>query len=46
MSTPESRENRHGGCVRAAHLDGERCLDLVTRCGGFNHGERRIHSDV
>jgi hypothetical protein len=46
MSSPESRENRHGGCVRAGHLDGERSLDLVARCGGINHGKRRIQSDL
>jgi hypothetical protein len=46
MSSSESRENRHGGCVRAGHLDRERSLELVAWCGGFNHGERRIQSGL
>jgi hypothetical protein len=27
-------------------LDCERSLDLVAWCGGFNHGKRRIQSDL
>jgi hypothetical protein len=29
-------ENRHGGCVRTGHLDGERSLDFVLRRCGFD----------
>jgi len=42
MSASEPGENRHGGRVRACHLDGERSLYLVLRGGGLNHGERSI----
>jgi hypothetical protein len=36
-------ENRHRGCVRAGHLNGERCLNFVLRRCSFDHRECGIH---
>jgi hypothetical protein len=38
-------EDRHSGCMRTGHLDGERAFYLVFRCCGFDQCERSIHGD-
>ena len=38
-------ENRHGGRVRAGHLDGERSFNFVFGGRRFDHRERSIHGE-
>jgi hypothetical protein len=42
ISTFQSGQDRHGGCMRAGHLDRQSCLHLIPRSSGLDHGERGL----